>query len=249
MGKFLNFLKYLPIVGEPAMAKFNTDASINAQKSMAEYSYSKDVEMWNKQNEYNSPLQQMARFKEAGLNPNLIYGQGSAGNATNLPRYQAPSPQYNYKSLNALPVLSAYQDVKQRMAQTDLIREQVNYTRNKTINEGLASALKNLLLTKGNIDLKYYDQNAYQRTQNLFNQGQLQIGQGVLQKYSGDYKKKLIDSFDTLNSLRVQQIQSQINQTRVNTDMTRKQLEMYDLGMISKAAPGLANVLKLFLSK
>jgi hypothetical protein len=30
---------------------------------------------WNMQNAYNSPSQQMQRFKEAGLNPNLIYGQ------------------------------------------------------------------------------------------------------------------------------------------------------------------------------
>lgn len=30
---------------------------------------------WNMQNEYNSPQAQMQRFRDAGLNPNLIYGQ------------------------------------------------------------------------------------------------------------------------------------------------------------------------------
>ena len=30
---------------------------------------------WNRQNQYNSPSEQMKRFKEAGLNPHLIYGQ------------------------------------------------------------------------------------------------------------------------------------------------------------------------------
>lgn len=40
---------------------------------------------WNRkmvreQNEYNSPAQQMARYRAAGLNPNLIYGQGNSGN-------------------------------------------------------------------------------------------------------------------------------------------------------------------------
>lgn len=30
---------------------------------------------WNRVNEYNSPIAQMTRYKEAGLNPNLIYGQ------------------------------------------------------------------------------------------------------------------------------------------------------------------------------
>lgn len=40
---------------------------------------------WDRQNEYNSPKNQMARFKEAGLNPNLIYGQGTPGNASATP--------------------------------------------------------------------------------------------------------------------------------------------------------------------
>lgn len=35
--------------------------------------------IWRQQNEYNSPIQQMARFKEAGLNPALIYGQMNGG--------------------------------------------------------------------------------------------------------------------------------------------------------------------------
>ena len=34
-------------------------------------------DMWNAANRYNSPENQMARFKAAGLNPNLIYGQMS----------------------------------------------------------------------------------------------------------------------------------------------------------------------------
>lgn len=48
-----------------------------------------------KQNEYNSPVQQMARYQEAGLNPNLIYGNGvsSAGNQMALPSYQRAEMQ------------------------------------------------------------------------------------------------------------------------------------------------------------
>jgi len=45
--------------------------------------------MWKMQNEYNSPLNQMKRLKEAGLNPNLMYGKGTVGNATTMPQYQA----------------------------------------------------------------------------------------------------------------------------------------------------------------
>lgn len=38
-----------------------------------------DLQMWKMQNEYNKPINVMARLKEAGLNPALMYGSGSAG--------------------------------------------------------------------------------------------------------------------------------------------------------------------------
>lgn len=35
-------------------------------------------QLMDKQNEYNKPINQMARLREAGLNPNLVYGDGGA---------------------------------------------------------------------------------------------------------------------------------------------------------------------------
>ena len=34
-----------------------------------------NIDQWNRENVYNSPAAQMARYKAAGLNPDLIYGQ------------------------------------------------------------------------------------------------------------------------------------------------------------------------------
>lgn len=48
-----------------------------------------NLDMWNRQNVYNAPDQQMKRLKEAGLNPNLVYGggaQGAAGMAQPAPK-------------------------------------------------------------------------------------------------------------------------------------------------------------------
>lgn len=60
---------------------------------LAKYQFEQNLEMWNKQNAYNTPLAQMQRFKDAGLNPNLIFGQGSNGNASSAPEYKAPNLQ------------------------------------------------------------------------------------------------------------------------------------------------------------
>lgn len=113
---------------EARTAKRNTDATIAANQKMAEYQYSKDLEMWNKANEYNSPASQMSRYTSAGLNPNLIYGTGtsSSGNtATSLPKYQAPTVKYDYKpSVDLGMVLNMYQDFRLKQAQTDNLVEQ-----------------------------------------------------------------------------------------------------------------------------
>lgn len=77
-------------------AERNVDRTIQANKEEAELAYQRQVEMWNRQNAYNTPEAQMNRFKEAGLNPHLIYGQGNAGNAAPPPAYQPPDIQYKY---------------------------------------------------------------------------------------------------------------------------------------------------------
>lgn len=79
-------------------ARKNTDKTIEAQRAEAEKAYQRQVEMWHMQNAYNSPAEQMKRFGAAGLNPHLIYGQGSTGNASKFPEYQAPNLQYRYEA-------------------------------------------------------------------------------------------------------------------------------------------------------
>ena len=52
------------------------------------------------ENQYNSPAAQMERLKAAGLNPNLVYGngpttEGSSTRSTQAPAYQGEAPQVN----------------------------------------------------------------------------------------------------------------------------------------------------------
>ena len=61
----------------------------NWQTAENEKAYARSVEMWNMQNQYNSPTAQMSRLRQAGLNPNLVYGSGVTGNsAGSAPQYQ-----------------------------------------------------------------------------------------------------------------------------------------------------------------
>jgi hypothetical protein len=91
-----------------------------SNKKLAQYSFDKNVEMWKMQNEYNSPKLQMARYNEAGLNPNLMYDKGTPGNATTLPQYQGlpTSGEVYGQSLSGL----------QGMQQMDLTKQQIEST-------------------------------------------------------------------------------------------------------------------------
>lgn len=106
--------------------RLNAQRQNEYNKQMAEYQYMKDLEMWNRANEYNLPENQMARLKTAGLNPNLIYG-GAPQNAAvgNLPKYNAPEwvPD-NVAPPNLAQALSAYQDFSMRQAQIDNLKAQ-----------------------------------------------------------------------------------------------------------------------------
>ncbi|AXH78087.1 MAG: DNA pilot protein [Microviridae sp.] len=230
-------------------AKLNTQRTNEANQKMAEYQYSKDLQMWNMQNEYNSPKQQMQRYSQAGLSPNLIYGQGNSGNATTLPKYSAPRQDYNYQPRDYTKVIGQYQDFTMRQAQIDNVKSQIENTKAKTVNEGLLTALRGILERKGNIDLQTYGDMNSQRLQNLFNSGQLQLGQARLQKYSGDYKKMQIQAFDKLLNQQMQLTESNILKNRSTTDLLGKQIGTYNLGLAGKLAPGAVNLLRAIFGK
>ncbi|AXH77571.1 MAG: DNA pilot protein [Microviridae sp.] len=117
----------------------NSDATIAQNKELAKYAYDRDREAWERNNSYNSPYMQMQRLKEAGLNPNMIYGSGSSvGNTSGAqPKYNTPNIQVNRRSpLQDIPeILSAYQDYQIRASQNDNLKAQEQLTQERIITE------------------------------------------------------------------------------------------------------------------
>lgn len=60
------------------------------QKDLMDYQYDKQKEFMDYQNEYNTPVNQLERFEQAGVNPNLAmnFGLGNAG----ISSYSVPNP-------------------------------------------------------------------------------------------------------------------------------------------------------------
>lgn len=91
--------------------------------------------MWNQQNSYNHPSAQMGRFKEAGLNPNLIYGTGSAsaGNADKVGSYDRANMEFNNP-------MDAFTDTRLKSAQTNNVETQNDNIIQDTALKGMQTA-------------------------------------------------------------------------------------------------------------
>lgn len=83
-----------------------------------------NIDFWNMNNSYNSPQAQMARLQEAGLNPNLVYGNGatatssSAPNVPNAMAYKPSAPQFDLPQ-----IFDQYFDIKSKQQNLDNMKK------------------------------------------------------------------------------------------------------------------------------
>lgn len=123
----------------------------------AEKEWQRSLMMYNMQNEYNTPKNQMSRYQEAGLNPHLIYGQGTPGNtSTSTPQYHAAKGEFGLPQLNLsqpLSELQAYQDYRvQKANEKNIVANTAGtLTKNSWLNQKFSTELKKLAEETKNI--------------------------------------------------------------------------------------------------
>ncbi len=97
-----------------------------ARKKESELAYQRSIKDRDNQREYESPEQQMKRLKEGGLNPHLIYGQG-----TDASGGSGQQPEYNPASVNDPKVSgipdAIYKSKQIENVQTNLGRQQAQF--------------------------------------------------------------------------------------------------------------------------
>nr|WAE43354.1 MAG: DNA pilot protein [Microviridae sp.] len=206
---------------------FNSGMTNAANMKMAKYQYSQEMDMWNKANAYNSPSAQMDRLKAAGLNPNLIYGNGSAATgqtANQLPRYQAPTmradvmPEGNSQQNS----MNTYQDYKIKDAQIDNLKAQNDNIKNE-------SALKavSIALNQGTLPYKI-EKSGWEAFGSKY-KADVDYSKSELMKNSLDYAKATLE--DRINNIRIKnQIgESMIPQIQASTGNINSRTEGQNL--------------------
>lgn len=95
-------------------------------RELAEFQDIQNRRYLSEQLAYNTPKSQMLRFQEAGLNPNLIYGQGNPGNQT------APLTYPDTKPTDYTSHLPALASIAPLLNQSLMTQSQVQATDAKT---------------------------------------------------------------------------------------------------------------------
>jgi hypothetical protein len=104
-------------------------------KKLMDKQFNMDKQMWDYQNAYNTPAQQMARLKSAGLNPALMYGQGNTGNASQMPQSKFTELRPYMGPADIAQTTAAGVQMSLANAQKEQIKENTMYTKIKGANE------------------------------------------------------------------------------------------------------------------
>lgn len=113
---------------------------INARRAerAAQKQYDRQIDFWNRQNEYNTPTAQRQRLEDANLNPALMYGSGSgantAGGLSTVPGNNVEQQGFIKPPLTAEPL-----DQAVKLAQIDNIRADTAKKQGDTLPPGVQS--------------------------------------------------------------------------------------------------------------
>lgn len=120
-----------------------------ASMQIAKYQNEYNTEMWNKQNEYNSPLATMQRLTDAGINPRAYQQIGQFANSAT----PQPAANVDYKSpLGKLALFQQTANTAMQMASTQQsIKESKAREQLALSNADLNESRKGLMFTQGEL--------------------------------------------------------------------------------------------------
>lgn len=188
------------------------------------------LEDWNRMNAYNSPVEQMKRYKEAGLNPNLIYGQTNTAAPVRSTDYVAPELKADALQMMGQAVNIKRDKVQTQVQQQAIQNQQEDLATKKLVNEGLAIKNRILANSEGAQTDSYAIKNRIGNAQyqSLLNGAKLQDQQYTFREAMNP--KDLVQK-DVQNSV----LQKQLQKLSVEQEFTRKNLQLgYDTGVQQK---------------
>ncbi len=199
---------------------------------------------WNRQNAFNAPKQQMQRYKEAGLNPNLIYSQQNTASPVRstdaiAPKLDADSlgilGKTNKLKLQDLSMQTAAAQLESTNAQIAKTKAEETYIRSNTdwrnLQNDITRGGQDALTAKPAIE----NAQSVERTKNIIADTNLKVDQLDINNLKKDELKRNIEKLTMSNEfIRLEKnkqlaIQRAIEKSiKIATDLTRKKIVTED---------------------
>lgn len=217
------------------------DRQFTQNQQQSELEYQRNLELLQMQNEYNSPENQIKRYTSAGLNPNLIYGSGSAsaGNQSTpgsytAARYESPRAEratVNPASFDAHQTVAVAQQIAMNAAQVDQTKAQTEFTRQETKNNAINNLIKAEELTGRRLSNREKESlieptvmGAYLRNQETINRTNL------LSEQTNEVRNRVWN----LQPLQQEKLANEIINLRATADLKKFDLELNRIGINSR---------------
>lgn len=207
----------------------------NAQnKALFERQLGWNEEMWRKMNDYNTPAAQRSRYEQAGINPYMVLGQMSAGNAEMTSSPSAPQmqgvtlqkPDFGFvgragENLSNIMLQQAQigaikeQTRNQRIKNSFEERQQLADLREKYIRAKKGSKEAKLLENEIKIKdayVRYADKKAFADAQKDENEAALIYQQEMGQILQNSYQQMYNEAFPKLNAQQLSLLAAQTYQ-------------------------------------
>jgi hypothetical protein len=162
LGPILDLLGTVGInIYNQEQQKKKNELDYQRQMEAEKREYERNIEIWNMQNAYNHPQQQMTRLRQAGLNPNLVYGKGADNTATAISSTKSKAPEFGVKDLFAPNMtqsinsaITTYNNAQQTKANIDQTHEAIALMQKEQLIKDSELANKNIKNAKDQFDLE-----------------------------------------------------------------------------------------------
>lgn len=216
----------------------NREYNLNLAKMQNQW----NIDQWNRENAYNSPAAQMARYKAAGLNSDLIYGQQNLSAAS--PEMTAgdgsqPTDVSNLANKRTIgDMVAQASQTRLTNAQAKLAESQAKKTDEDTKGQSITNSFLPDLLT-GDVDVKSADVRQKLSAAGL-NDKQIEVATEqlkVMQQSVKESQKKIEDLQSQMENRTFQQVQAMLEYN------LRKDKQRYEISeILSKVGLNHANL-------
>lgn len=207
-------------------------------KEQSNLQWAREKEMFGMENQYNSPVEQVARLRSAGLNPNLMLGQGTMATASGGSAVAAAPPALPALSNSAGSMPNFATGLLDGLSKGAQALQQLNAAEKSGVDTEVYKALKDELIQQGyeqtkalrlanhlagiqvavdtEVKMKSAKEqlnNLIEQTKNLILHGQVEVAEAHLKNAMGNKVLKenelLEKQFDDLINLLHEQVETQ----------------------------------------